>query len=201
MGKRSGTKSLAAMAVVLVAVIAVAVFAYRTLGDSGNLPGQTGSGVPQGSQTSQGQTAADNAVRLADFDAEVYAADGSSTRLTTIAGGKPLVINFWATWCPYCVEEMPDFQGLYERYGNRIEFAMIDAVGTRSETMQMGAAYVADHGFTFPVYYDLDGAAVKAYEVTGFPSTIVYDGNGDMVRYYVGRVDTGALDDVLASLR
>ena len=194
MERTSGKKGLITAVIVLVVVLIVGAAAYRAFAGS-QAPSQ--SAAPQ-------DAAADSAsdvVTLAEFDCTVYTAKQEPMMLSTIADGKPLVINFWATWCPHCIDEMPDFQKLYEAYGDRIAFCMLDAVGTRDESLTKGASYVREEGFTFPVYYDMDGDGVKTYQVTGFPSTVVYDSNGQMVKYYVGRVNRQDVDSLLATLR
>ena len=192
MERASGKKGLVAAIVVLVVVLVVGVAAYRAFYGE-QIPSQA---VEQGSS----DTSSADAVMLADYDSEVYTQDEVSTKLSIIADGKPLVVNFWATWCPHCIDEMPDFQKLYEKYGDRISFCMLDAVGTRNETLARGASYVREEGFTFPVYYDLDGDAVDTYRVTSYPSTVIFDANGELWSYYIGRIDTATVDAELADL-
>ena len=67
---------------------------------------------------------------LADFDATVYTESGDPITLSQIANGRPLVVNLWATWCPYCVQEMPDFAEAMAREGDKVSFAFIDSLPT-----------------------------------------------------------------------
>lgn len=95
--------------------------------------------------------------------------------------GKPTIINFWATWCGYCMEEMPDFQTAYETYGDKINFVMIDAVDGVQETEQKGRAYVEENAYTFPVYFDTKREGVISCGVTGFPSTLFVAADGEVL--------------------
>ena len=102
--------------------------------------------------------------------------------------GKPVVLNFWATWCGYCKVEMPDFDKAYREYPD-VVFMMIDATDGVYETKQMADAYVQSQGFSFDVYYDVTGSAQNAYHLSGYPTTVFIDANGDVVRTEVGMID------------
>lgn len=95
--------------------------------------------------------------------------------------GKPTIINFWATWCGYCIEEMPDFQTAYETYGDKINFVIIDAVDGIQETVEKGKSYIAENGYTFPVYFDTEMEGVISCGVTGFPSTLFVADDGEVL--------------------
>jgi thiol-disulfide isomerase/thioredoxin len=98
--------------------------------------------------------------KLKAFDFTVYDREGNKVNLSDFYG-KPIIINFWATWCPYCVEEMPLFEEKYKEYGEKVHFLMIDAVDGNREIQEKGEKFIEDGGFTFPVYFDTDGNAAK----------------------------------------
>ncbi len=86
--------------------------------------------------------------------------------------GKVVIVNFWATWCPHCVEEMPSLQHLYTtRRSEGLEVLAVN-VGESPEAIR---AFMADHSITFPVLSDLNGDALKAWEVHGFPTNLMLD--------------------------
>lgn len=95
--------------------------------------------------------------------------------------GKPTIINFWATWCGYCMKEMPDFQTVYETYGDKINFVMIQAVDGKEETEEKGRAYIEENKYTFPVYFDTQGEAVINCGVRGFPTTLFVSSTGEVL--------------------
>lgn len=99
--------------------------------------------------------------------------------------GKPVVLNFWATWCQYCTEEMPDFQKAFEAYPD-VQFLMINATDGVRETKAKAEAYLKEEGFTFPVLFDTKEEAVYNYYVTGFPCTYFIDAEGNLVTYASG---------------
>ena len=181
-----------AMVGVLVAVILAARFGYTALG---SMQADTGEGPSQEAQApdaTEPQEAPGLAL-LADYDATVYTEDRQALKLTQIADGKPLVINFWATWCPYCIEEMPGFAEVYAEYADRVNFAFVDAVDGRRETVEMGAAWMADNGFDLPVYYDIDAEAVYSLGITAFPTTLLISAEGEIVAYGTGMIDPDSL--------
>ena len=112
--------------------------------------------------------------------------NGNLVQLSDFAG-KPVVINFWATWCGYCKQEMPDFEKAYREYPD-VVFLMINATDGVYETKEKADAYVASEGFTFSVYYDVASTAQTAYAITGYPTTVFINAQGDVVAKEVGMI-------------
>jgi thiol-disulfide isomerase/thioredoxin len=122
----------------------------------------------------------------------VYDVDGNAVTLESLRG-KPVVLNFWATWCGYCVMEMPDFQEAYEEFGDRIHFMMVNVTDGYQETEAAARAFIAGQDFTFPVYYDLDLSAAMAYGISSMPQTFFIDAEGMAVAYAQGALDAASL--------
>ena len=112
--------------------------------------------------------------------------DGKRVELTDFYG-KPVVLNFWATWCGYCVMEMPDFNRAYAEYPD-VEFLMINVTDGVYETVDKAKAYVASEGYDFDIYFDVLSEATYAYRVTGYPTTVFIDANGDVVSIKSGMI-------------
>lgn len=127
---------------------------------------------------------------LVDFTVEDTG--GNGVRLSD-KRGKPTVINFWATWCPYCVEEMPVFEEMYKEYGQKVNFMMIDSVDGYQETRKMGEEFIAKNGYTFPVYYDTQMSAARAFGVSGLPITYFASSDGQILYYINGKTDAAVL--------
>ena len=119
-------------------------------------------------------------------------ATGSNVNLSNLFG-KPIVLNFWATWCPPCRSEMPDFNTVFEELGEDIQFVMLDAVDGVRETKEKGEAYVIEQGFTFPVYYDIEQDAVMQYGIRAFPTTLFIDSEGYIVAGVEGAINEATL--------
>ena len=88
----------------------------------------------------------DEKIKAPDFTVLDY--DGNEVKLSDYKG-KPVVLNFWATWCFYCKEEMPDFNTAYEKYPD-VEFLMLNATDGYQETIEDARSHITEKGYTFP---------------------------------------------------
>ena len=123
----------------------------------------------------------------------VYTEDGTAVKLSELYG-KPIILNFWASWCPPCKSEMPDFESMYQKYGEDIHFVMINLTDGQRETVESGAAYVEAQGFTFPVYFDSDLDAANNYQVYSVPMTYFLDVEGYAIARASGAIDAATLE-------
>ena len=159
----------------LVVLMAGATFAYNTLADKVELDNlATEETVPEGTQ------AAANENLAPDFT--VYDLEGNAHKLSDFRG-KPVIVNFWASWCGPCKIEMPDFQAKYEEYGEKIQFLMVNLTDGRQETVESARSYIDGVGYTFPVYFDTELSAAIAYGVSAIPATYFIDEHGVLVAY------------------
>ncbi len=126
-------------------------------------------------------------------DFSVIDADGNKTKLSEMKG-KPVVINFWATWCSYCKDEMPDFEKMYKKYGEEVQFMMVDLTDGRLETLDGAKKHISDNEFTFPVYFDTGSEAAKAYGIAGIPATYFIDAEGNLITYANGMIDVELIE-------
>ena len=110
----------------------------------------------------------------------VYDAEGNEVALSDFQG-KPVVLNFWASWCGPCKSEMPDFQEVYEEYGEEVQFLMVNLTDGRQETVETAGQFIADLGYSFPVYYDTERIAASEYGVHSVPRTYFIDAEGYLV--------------------
>jgi peroxiredoxin len=111
--------------------------------------------------------------------------DGKAHKLSDYRG-KVVFLNFWATWCPPCREEMPAMERLNEILGGK-DFVML-AVNV-DENIKDLEAFVKEtpHGFT--ILSDADGKIQKLYKVFKFPETFIIDQRGEIVEHLVGARD------------
>lgn len=125
-------------------------------------------------------------------DFTVYDMDGNPHKLSDFRG-KPVILNFWATWCGYCEAEMPDFEEKYQQYGDQIHFLMVDVTDGAQDTVEKASAFIAERGFTFPVYYDTELQAASAYNTSGLPTTYFLDAEGYFVAWQQGMLTADTL--------
>ena len=170
------------LALVFVAVLLGAKRLYDTLGSQM----QMDTLMTQPAQT-EGAEATEAAVELT-----VYDIDGNVHSLADFRG-KPVILNFWATWCGYCKMEMPDFEEAYQLYGDDIHFLMVNVTDGVQETVEKASAFLAEQGFTFPVYYDTDMMAGQYFNISGLPVTYLLDAGGEIVAWQQGMVTADTL--------
>jgi thiol-disulfide isomerase/thioredoxin len=121
--------------------------------------------------------------------------DGSPVRLGDLRG-KVVFLNFWATWCPPCREEMPSMEALYQRFrGGDLEFLAVDIQESPDEV----AAFMKDFGLNFPAALDSTGRISGEYGVRGIPTTFIIDREGGIVASVVGGRDWNT-QEVIAAL-
>ncbi len=105
--------------------------------------------------------------------------------------GKVLFINFWATWCPSCKEEMPSMQWLYERLNKKYpgKFKMLAVSIDSVDVPVVVKMFMLDLKLNFPVLLDTDGAIKDKYNTTGVPETYIVDQKGKIFKVDIGAVD------------
>ena len=113
--------------------------------------------------------------------------------------GKPIVINFWASWCYPCKSELPDFEEMYKKYGDEVEFMMVNLTSGR-ETKEVAAAFIESSGYTFPVYYDTMSSGTMAYGISAIPLTVFVNKDGSIAAYYNQKIDGETLEAGIKSI-
>ncbi|MBC7385732.1 MAG: TlpA family protein disulfide reductase [Cryobacterium sp.] len=119
-------------------------------------------------------------------DLELKSLDGKSVRLSELKA-KVIVLNFWATWCPPCVKEMPALEKLSETYGPK-GLAVV-GVSLDENPAEVLNAFLKKNGIHFPSYVDPDGKLADRFSVSGLPLTLVMDGNRKLLLEQVGDED------------
>ena len=126
-------------------------------------------------------------------------AEGNEVRLSDFFG-KPMVLNFWASWCGPCKSEMPDFNEAYLVQGEEIQFLMVNMTDGARETLDIAKDFVADAGYSFPVLYDTNQDAAMVYGVSSLPTTLFIGADGVIAAYAMGAIDADTLQRGIAMI-
>ena len=168
-----------------IAFIAVSYAAYNYLKDNSDAGDNGTSGSSEQTQA-------------ADFT--VFAADGTQVKLSDMKG-KPVVLNFWASWCPPCREEMPAFETVFKKEGVEISFIMVNLTDGADETKESAEKYIKENKFTFPIYFDLQAEASDAYSIRYVPTTYFIDREGRIVSTIIGGMNEETLKKNIELIR
>lgn len=122
--------------------------------------------------------------------AVVVTNDAGKSITVTPTLGRPMLIEFWATWCEFCERLEPTMKTVYGKYGSKVQFAAI-AVNV-NQSQRRVAKHVKDRSLRYPVYYDESGKAVSAYDVAATSFVVIIDKQGKVA--YTGVGDKQDLD-------
>lgn len=174
-------KTLIILVLTLVVLIGGAYALYSHFGES-QVPQQLSVEQQENNET---ETEENQKTLAPDFT--VYDADGNEVNLHDFTG-KPTVLNFWASWCGPCQMEMPDFHEKYLELGDEINFLMVN-VTTGRETLESAKKFIAEKGYTFPVFYDTMSDAAATYGAYSLPTTYFIDAEGYAVAQATGAIN------------
>jgi len=132
-------------------------------------------------------------VTLTDFEGEAFSLQDYE--------GRPVVMNFWASWCPFCAAEMPDFEKVHRSVSEDVTFLGID----QCESCQGGSRDAAERlahetGVSYRLAEDPNGSVFVAFGGSSMPTTIFIDANGRVVESVGGMMSEGQLRDYIARL-
>ena len=114
---------------------------------------------------------------------------GETLRLSDHLGKKPVVLNFWASWCLPCYEEAPVLEATWRRYRDRVLFLGINTQDKEEEALR----FIAQFGLTFPQVYDPRGRVGVDYGMYGVPETFFIDREGRVLARHAGAIDEATL--------
>jgi cytochrome c biogenesis protein CcmG, thiol:disulfide interchange protein DsbE len=152
--------------------------------------GATTTERPDGSAVADSDSAAPSGPAVPD--AEVDDFDGQAVSLSDHVG-TPLVVNFWASWCPPCIAEMPDLEAVHQAAAGEVTFIGINT----QDTAERAEALVDETGVSYQLLRDPDGDLFQAFGVFGMPSTFYVDADGTIVDRHTGLLTRDALVDDL----
>ena len=120
--------------------------------------------------------------------------DGNQVALSEFRG-KPVIVNFWATWCPPCRLEMPEFQRAYEAHEE--DDLVILAVNEAEQAEVVSSFFFEQMGYTYTPLLDEEGQVAEAYGAIGLPATFFVDAGGEVTAVHRGLLTQGQLEQYL----
>lgn len=119
-------------------------------------------------------------------------ASGEEVKLSDFFG-KPVVLNFWASWCGPCKSEMPHFEDAYQKYGEDINFVIVNLTDGARETVEAASDFIEEQGYTFPLYFDTNTEGAMTYGTYSIPVTYFIGADGVPVAQANGALDAATL--------
>lgn len=192
----SNVRRLVGLVVIMMSILLLATACNATPQvDENNTESSTVAETPQNTESSSAAptdtTEAYEPYYIEDF--ELKSLDGSVTSLHAYKG-KMIVLNFWATWCTYCKQEMP----LLETLSKRDDVVVIAvSVGEDAKTVQ---DYIDENGYTFDVFLDEEGTLASMFGVTGFPTSMFIGTDMEYFYSYPGMLTQESLDNIFTAI-
>ncbi|MBB6452808.1 thiol-disulfide isomerase/thioredoxin [Salirhabdus euzebyi] len=134
-----------------------------------------------------------------DFTLETL--DGEELTLSDLKG-KKVFLNFWATWCTYCLDEMPAMQKIHENYGDEVVIIGLNATGSET-SLDKVKSYVDQLGITFPIVLDKDlKVTYDKYQAMGLPTTFFINTKGEIqLERHIGPMSYELMEEKLKELK
>ncbi len=190
------------LAVGLVGLIAIAALLYNSLGEgigTNQLTTRPLKTPPASTTPEAGASPEDTGPEETEFlapDFTVYDVQGNPVQLSDFFG-KPIVLNFWASWCGPCKGEMPHFQEKFREYEGQAQFLMVNMTDGSRETVGVAKKFLNSMGYDFPVYFDTAFSAATVYSVYSLPTTYFIDAQGNLIARATGAIDADTLQQGL----
>ena len=125
--------------------------------------------------------------------------EGNMVKLSDFFG-KPIVLNFWASWCPPCKAELPDFDDACKKYDGEVVFLMVNMTDNQMETVEVAKDFIKTYGYDFPVYFDVSYEAAMVYGVRSIPQTYFINAEGEVVTVATGMISAAQLEQGISMI-
>lgn len=124
---------------------------------------------------------------------------GNEYRLSDFYG-KPIVINFFATWCGPCMNEMPGINELSLQYQDQVNFLIINLTSSESISPEEVFTFLSNNGYSFPLYFDTLDQGTTAYNIDAIPLSVFISEDGHVVGTNVGSLEKDQMQELIEKL-
>lgn len=132
-------------------------------------------------------------------DFQLSTIDGKEIRLSQLKG-KPIILNFFTTWCPSCKEEMPALRKFYQNHSSDVHFFAVNYTAYEVGKIDKIKEYVKENNMNFPVLLDESGEVGKLYEVLTLPTTFFLDSQGNIVKKHIGPLSYEEIEQIISGI-
>lgn len=135
-------------------------------------------------------------IRVGKYLSEITLEDLNGSQVTVGQSGKITVINFWATWCPPCRDEMPELNIFAQSNQQNVDFYAVNL----QESNEKVSEFMNQNGYSMPILLDTNGVVAKKFQITAIPTTIIVNKHG-MIKYRKsGAMTSNELEGIINSL-
>jgi len=197
MGKSS--KILIGIIIVCAALVGVSIYTvknYNNDKDKSAAENSLQNGTTENNVTKGTSLIKPNVIKTKAPDFKLKDLDGKELSLSDLRG-KKVFLNFWATWCGYCVEEMPEIQKLYEETKDTDLVIVAVEIG---EPLSEVKSFIDENKYTFKVLSDSDQSTVPKYEISGYPTSYFIDEDGNIISKVTGALNIDQMKSYIKTL-
>ena len=112
--------------------------------------------------------------------------------------GKVLIVNFWASWCGPCQDEVPDLKAFYSQKSDHVELLAVNA--TANDSYNNALKFLENYKLNFPIFLDRDGALQKSFEVMNYPTTFIFNAEGVLKYTIKGQINQQKLNKFISEI-
>lgn len=185
-------KNTVILIVAFIVIMIAAVMGYNYLSKK-----YSPSDTPINTEESSSQQAEKERIEAPDFS--FLDKEGKKISFSEFKG-KPAVINFWATWCGPCKVELPYFEEMYKKYGDKVNFMMINLTDGQRETTDVVNDFINKEKYSFPIYFDSLYEGAYTYGVNSIPVSVFIDKEGYVIGLYRSMIDERTLEAGISAL-
>lgn len=149
--------------------------------------------IIEGEETVEPTSPAESLSESLTADFQVQDENGQMVHLSDFFG-KPMVVNFWATWCPPCRMELPYFDKAALQYEGQVQFMMVNMTDGYNDTVESATAFIREeNNYSFPLFFDVEFSGAEAYQINAIPVILFIQADGSLLHQQIGAMDEETL--------